>query len=503
VAPKQNLDFCPAVKKVGEVATVTLTSAKTVAEKIARMVADFDPLNAEIDAIRAQMREASRTRNDAKAALDSAEARKQEMITAVTTAKSDLDLCKVLNPDCSAEQGAYDAAVAELRSFVEQTYIPAQRAYATAKVDYDSLFEEYSFRTTLYADALTPLFDLQARLFELNTQVNDIYNKYVRLSGFTSTLTYSTNWAAAVQSFAAVNPGKSVSRMPLKATQLSASAVGVESFDTDTPSIISFAIPGVVSGRSVDLMAMPTGSEPFPSLGSPMSSDTRYEDVFGDSIGAQINVSLMGACPFYPNGIAGGIVGDISDLTAEIAMNAHYTFELQVRRGYTARYNMFNWASRVERVTKKGGFFSSKTLREVVESSSSSDWFDITFNASSGAFNYSPEEQERITKEVKGQLQERGLLLIARQMSILPGSAATPPSLQPTGAGAAAAYLMHGCGFWSWCRVGSFVLGTLNSIFGSSTAVADFKKSNNVWVTESVNGVSFLEQGGALTFQKQ
>jgi len=503
VSPRANLDFCPAVKQVGVIAVSTLTSAATLADKIAKMLADFDPLSDELDALAAELADALVARDIAKGNLDLLEEQKTDLTTDLATAKSDLDLCRLLNPDCTAEQAAYAAAVAALRSFLTTQYIPGKQAYIAAKAEYDASFREYTSKTADLAEALTPLFDLQDKLFNLNTTVTQLYNQYVRLSGFVASLTYSTGWAQAVAAFAAVNPSKSVVRIPIKKPRISASAIGMQGFSTDTPAILAFAIPGVVSGQTIDLMAQPTGTEEFPSLTSELDPNVQYNDVFGDSVGAQINVSLMGACPFYPNGLSGGLVGDINDLTAEVALNAFYTYDLQVRRGYQATYNMSEWVSRVEKVVKKGGFFSSSTLRTVVEDANSSDWFSITFNASVSGFSYTQAEQDRITKEVKGQLQERALLLLARQANLLPATGRPSlPSTQPTGAGLAAAYLMNGCGYWSWCLGGSFVLGVLDSIFGSSQAVADFKRSNSVWVSERVSGVAFTEQTGALTYSK-
>jgi hypothetical protein len=502
VSPRQNLDFCPAVKKVGQTAASTLNSAAIVADKIEQMIKDYDPLSDEIDDLAEELNEASRQRDIAKDEFERLDAEKADLVANVATAKSDLDMCKLLS-SCTNEQELYEAAVTELRTFLTGEYVPGQKAYSVAKANYTSAFNAYSSATTDYAEALEPLFGLVDKLISLNTTVTTLYNQYVRLSGFTAALTYSTGWANAISSFQSANPGRTVSKMPIKRPRLAASAVGLQGFDTDTPAIIALAIPGVVSGQAYDMMALPSGDEQITSLTAPFDPSVQYDGAFGDSVGAQVNVSLMGACPFYPNGLNGGLVGDINDLTAEVAMNAFYEYDLQVRRGYTASYNMSQWLSRVEKVVKKGGFFSSKTLHEVVEDSNSSDWFSITFNASSSGFTYTPAEQERIKLEVKAQLQERALMLLALQMNLMPsnGSPSVPP-LQPTGAGTAATYLMKGCGYWSWCLGGSFVLGVLDSIFGSSTAVSNFKKHNSVWVTETVNGVAFLEQKGVMTYAK-
>ncbi|MGE5784052.1 MAG: hypothetical protein ACM3ZE_05655, partial [Myxococcales bacterium] len=146
---------------------------------------------------------------------------------------------------------------------------------------------------------------------------------------------------------------------------------------------------------------------------------------------------------------------------------------------------------------------SSKTLHSIVEDSGSSDWFKIEFDASSAGFTYTAAEQDRITAEVKGQLQERALLMIARQMNYMPSDGKAPPvpPRAPTGAGLAASYLMRGCGYWSWCLGGSFVLGVLDSIFGSSSAVSEFKKSNSAWVTEQIRGIAFMEQTGGIGYE--
>ncbi len=500
VAPNTNLNFCPAVNQAGVVASKTIASAGVVADKIAAMIKGFDPLNKDLQDLQDKLAVASADKDAAAATLANDQIEQQEHISQIGVANSAYQTCVALNSPAQCEEALRDlnAEKAEYRTFIVNKLGPDQQKQIATQAAFDALSFSYTRKTKNLADATAPLFDLQAKLAELSNSVEQAYVHYAPLEGFTAQLTYSIPWDTLLTSYQAANPTLDFVRLPITEAKFSATAM-INNVATSLPAILAYAIPGMPKQGAIP--APPAGG--FLRLGFGKGGDVGPAYMpFGSSLSAQIVTSLTGSCDFYPNGYSGGVVGNINELTAHVTANLNYLYEIKARRGYTASYNMSSWISRVEKVKKKGGFFTSSTIHSVMEDGNSSDWFSIKFDQQASGFAYSDQEKVNLTKEVKGQLMERALRLIAMQNgSMSKGPPSTPP-LAPTGIGTAAGYLMGGCGFWSWCTVAGWVLGTLDSIFGSSTAVSDFKKSNSAWVTDTVKDTAILLRPGSLTFVK-
>lgn len=491
---RQNLDFCPAVGQADDVAKTTFDSAAVLAERIKNMIASFDPLNATIDDLTGRLADATALASATERTLNDALAARRALEDAVRTAQAALSDCRLFAVDpsaCQAETAALDAARNELRTFVQSTLAPAQRAFNDAEQTRSALAERLLAETSRAARATEPLFDLQNQLLDLNVTITTLYQQYARLGGIASTLNYAIGWANLLRAYEAANPGKAVLRMPLTEPKISAGVVFEASGESDVPGVLSYSIPGVLSGRN--LMDFPPGDK-IPPLGQSISPEGSVVNAFGDGIQAQLLVSLVASCPLYPNGIAGGIQGDPNSLLGNIALNVTYNYNLIAKRGYTARYNMANWLSRVEKRKKKGGFFSSKVMREIINDGNSSDWFEISFNASSPEFAYTPAEQTAIRAEVKAELQQRALNQIALQTSMLNGVPLTPLAQ-------GSVTEVVACGGYAWCRVAGFVLGIADSIFGRAKSVDSFRQNNSAWVTETVNTVGSVTRVGSLTFE--
>lgn len=491
---RQNLDFCPAVGQADDVANTTFQSAGILATRIKDMIASFDPLNATLADLDGRLADARALAEATEGAFNEAKSERAVLEDAVRSAQAALADCRLFAVDpsaCNAEAAAVDTARNELRSFVQTTYAPAQRAFNDAEQARAALADRLIAETTRAARATAPLFELQDQLLSLNVTINTLYQQYARLGGIASTLNYSIAWGNLLRAYEAANPGKVVLRMPLSEPKISAGVVFEASGETDVPGVLSYSIPGVLSGRN--LMDFPAGAK-VPPLGTSLSPEGSVVNAFGDGIQAQLLVSLVASCPLYPNGIAGGIQGDPNSLLGNIALNVTYNYNLLAKRGYTARYNMANWLSRVEKRKKKGGFFSSKVMHEIINDGNSSDWFELTFNATSSEFAYTAAEQAAIRTEVKGELMQRALNQIALQTSMLNGV-----PLLPNTPGAVTPVLA--CGGFTWCRVAGFVLGVADSIFGRSGAVDTFRQNNSAWVSETVNTVGSVTRAGSLTFE--
>ena len=158
--------------------------------------------------------------------------------------------------------------------------------------------------------------------------------------------------------------------------------------------------------------------------------------------------------------------------------------------------------SQINKQRKEGGFFSAESINEFLESKKSTDWFNIKFDANDTEFNYTPEQQTEISNEVKSELIERALKNLSTTTYAPKPVNPKMPSLPESGAFIASKEISKACGFHLYCGVSSFVLKSLNSIFGSSTAVSKFIQNHSSWVNESVDQVQVFRRDTSLTFSK-
>ena len=106
---------------------------------------------------------------------------------------------------------------------------------------------------------------------------------------------------------------------------------------------------------------------------------------------------------------------------------------------------MSSFVSRVEKKSKRGGFFSAKNIHSVVEDTRSSDWFKIKFDVDASEFQYTPAEQSEITKDVKSQLIERAMKNLASVNTLNSTPPPMPSQPKTTGAGYAAVKIKKSC----------------------------------------------------------
>jgi len=504
IAQNTNLNFCPAVRQVGAVSISTLASASAVADKIAAMIKDFEPLDKEIIELRLKSTSLEAIRDAAEGKKEAALERKDELIDDVGKANRALAECKAIAADATKECATEDAAVKEakndLKRHITGVSSPAENAYEDAQLAFKKVQNRITDRSKSYTESVAPMLALQEIIFDLNSRVFDLYKQYTPLEGAVGQIVYSVPWDKLLKGYQELNPGLSLTKIPIKDATFTASVRMGKSLDASLPGLLWSRIPGA---EAIGPAKPPSGETTIgPNPTSPSGIDISDVAIgFGTSVSGQIAFSLNGACEYFPNG------GDPSkkdinakDFAAHLVGNVVYTFEVAARRGYKAQYNLANFVSRIEEKTKKGGWFSTKNIHTVIEDNKSDDWFKIEFDAEAGDFQYTAQEQTDLTKDVKASLIDRAM----RNLGSINGLNSTPPPLPPepgpSGVGVAAANLRRACWWNYWCLAGSYTLGTLDSIFGSKTSVSNFKKSNATWVSDEVKGIQILERHGGLTF---
>jgi hypothetical protein len=504
IAQNTNLNFCPAVRQVGAVSESTVSSARIIADKVEAMIKDFDPLEKEIVELRLQATSLGAIRDAAKERKEAAVKRKEELIEDVGKANRTLTECKATaadpTKDCATEDASVKEAKDALRKHIANVSSPAENAYEDAQLEFKKVQNRITDRNTSYSESIEPILALQDRIFELNNKVFDLYKQYTPLEGAVGQIVYSVPWDKLVRDYQAFNPGVTLTKIPIKDATFTASVRLGKTADVSLPGVLWSRIPGAQAAGP----AQPPSGEAVIGPNPTVPSGRDISDVaigFGTSISGQIAFSLSGACEYFPNG------GDpnktdinAKDFAAHLVGNVVYTYEVAARRGYTAHYNLSNFVSRIEKNTKKGGWFSTKNIHSVIEDNNSSDWLKIEFKGDSSEFQYTDQEQKDLARDVKTSLIDRAM----RNLGSINGLNSTPPPLPPepgpSGVGVAAANLRRGCWWNYWCLAASYTLGTLDSIFGSKSSVSNFKKSNNVWVTDEVSGIQILDRHSGLTF---
>ncbi len=501
-----NLQFCPAVLKAGNVADKTMTSANTLADRIANMIKDFSSLDKEIQELRMQKAEAEPEYEALQEKFNRETSRSEELKEALIEAKKAYKDCTLLATDptteCSNQSSEVENAKTAFADHLRNVLSPLEDNFLEKKQAFKKLDNKIAELSKQYTEGLTPVLDLQEKLFDLNARVLDLYKTYAPMEGVVSQVLFEVNYPSLINEYQKLNPGITFEQAPIKAGEIYANGKTPSNYDlVSLPALLWSVVPGITDQKTGAASMRPVlgpmirlvRSSPTPPINNNVGQL--------NSLSGQVALSITGACNYFPKGADTTKTSmDFKAFAALLDANMKLTFEVGARRGYFAKYNMSNFFSRVEKNVKKGGFFSSTNIHSVVEDTKSNDWFEITFDQpGSSEFQYSPSEQAEITREVKGQLVDRALRNIGIASggpSVMPGM----PSQPVSGASQLASSMRKGCGFNLYCQAGGFILGTLDNIFGQTTAVSDFKRQNNAWVEERVKGAIVLDRFVTLTF---
>jgi hypothetical protein len=284
-----------------------------------------------------------------------------------------------------------------------------------------------------------------------------------------------------LKAYQKANPGVAVERLPLDESFLS--------FNKQTPAdraalgaVIRLDVQGV---NSMPLLPDPTllmsGKDTMP-FKAPDSSL-----IFGDALSGDITLSLAGACALR-EGSGGG-------LQSFISAGATYAYQVQVRRDYKASLDLSELIRQIHQQTKKGGFFSSKTLDSFLDSRRSTEWVTFEDQSEDGRLQYTDEQ----IVELKKEFLDRAL---AEIVDLKTGSSNAIVALITPGKNGAdqAGDALSKCAN-AYCQIGAAGLHVLSAIFGSDTAVSDLTKQMDARHEESMTSLRMVTQYGTYSFQ--
>lgn len=501
LAQTTNIQFCPSLKNVNQIADRTFNSMKILSQKVEAMISGFEPLEKELVDLKSDLLSAKVKMESAKHRLEKAETQIQTMRESIREARKTYEKCieDQSAAHCIDLKSLWDEAKNELNKFRNIEYEQLQAiAYDTAE-QYDLSSSKFSAYRNRYTDAIAPMLEIQDRLMQLNLKTMELYQEYTKLEGATGQIIWSVPWDTVLEDYRRLNPSLRVnwSRLPIKSAELIST---IKNQETQIElSNISALKSAMIPGAKITGFAGMGMGEKVDGVQSAPSGTHGASIVFGNSISGQIVLTLAGACPYF-NGIGDRSNVNINDLAKTVVANLIYTHELAVRRSYTATYNLSELLNKIEQKTQRGGLFSTASTHSLIEDNDSSSWFSIKFNSNSSEFNYSDEEQKEITRELKEELMDKAMM----QFAILYAGSATPPAVPDfveSGATLASRELRR-CWHY-YCQAASAVLGVANSIFGRSNAVANFHRNNNSWSSDHVNGIQFVDRSGTLTFRPE
>ncbi|MBC87593.1 MAG: hypothetical protein CL677_10500 [Bdellovibrionaceae bacterium] len=295
--------------------------------------------------------------------------------------------------------------------------------------------------------------------------------EYSSIEGPKMTMTVLADTMSLVEEFKRKNRGINFQPMPI--------SKGVLSFINSSTNTgeAKAALSWGVAGLNVD-SGFFTGLKPG-DLAQPAVT-TNSHVLFSGAVTGQVVLSLIGACPFVDESGSMPEAIDARDMAGYLATSVDYTYNVMVNRSYEAEYNLSELFKRIQKQSRKGGFFSSKTIHSLVVEQNSEGWFK--FKSLSEHPNH--EFDAALAQTVKAQLIARALQTIG---AVPVGQNEAPGLLAPGEHGATViADGLKKCPH-IYCQAAGFVLGGLDAVFGSSSAVSNFIHTNNRWQKETVS----------------
>ena len=288
---------------------------------------------------------------------------------------------------------------------------------------------------------------------------------------------YFVNWNALIADYQKANPKVHFERLPLEAGRIVFSRKLGMASDVVTGSVTQ-NIQGIenTSGISKDgTLSASNGSV-----------------IMGDAITGQIVLNFAGACPFIKNGQMPGDLSQ-SEIDAYLASNFQYKFSLQGLRKYTARFNLASIAKHIQESRSSGGFFSSSTTNSIIDTSISSDEFNLEVSSDQESYEFA----DSLRAEVKTELINRVITELASatgQSIELPTLSAPPPH--------GARVLADGLEKVPviYAQLGSVALKVLDSIFGNSDVVASYTREKNGVSVDKVSDRRMFNYNGSMVF---
>lgn len=216
------------------------------------------------------------------------------------------------------------------------------------------------------------------------------------------------------------------------------------------------------------------------------------------NISGQLDLNLFGACPMVDD------KNKIDPLLAEktvgalLTVNLHHTYPIMMKRAYEISFNSHNVVSEMEKIAESGGFLSSSKIHQLTQSNMNKETFDIKFYDEGGHVRYTDLEKQQITTDAKYEILDKVLQNINATPQF--SKDRLPPPRLDRSTGVRFIYENLPCFGYAICYASGFIIGVVDAIFGSTEAISDFKKINDITITHRYNSSSPAYQAVTSTF---
>lgn len=356
-------------------------------------------------------------------------------------------------------------------------YAKAKRRYEAARANFDEV------------DA-----DIKQMIAIWQSFQDDILSTYKnrgRIHAGTAAMDYESQWQEEVSRLQSSYSQLDFVPMATFNTRIYAgffAAADEDSYYKNLPPLVSYSIngqPQLPWGKRIPVTSGQRGASGLPST------------VVGD-----FHYNLIGGCPIVDRGFFDEVRFDVeraSDGTPRYGMSASYEYDMAFNFEVEASYNLFKIYEKVVKQGSTGGFFTSRAYVDIVEKQDDDDTFSIRISSDA---NLPAKQVAKIRTEIKKELINRVLAMTAtptmkdKPVLKLPGVRAK------RGAIVMADGLSKVCGFNVYCQVGSWILRVGDSIWGSSTAEANFKREWNRTAHEKWSQHSMVPRQATITFRR-
>ena len=337
-------------------------------------------------------------------------------------------------------------------------------------------------------EILDEIDEILEKIADNTDAINGYFKNYVEkkgtyavMEGGVGTFTLTSGYAKLMEDFKKLNKDKGLNftRIPLKKTRVS---MVDDRFKEEKNRVEMKAVKRLIMAAADD-ETLPKG--PLPLLNSaeaviaPEKADNELsgvqEAIFGGAISGRIETSAIGHCAVD----RANEEGKEGSLEAYIAARGIYEYELQVNRQYSVTYNFKELVHIIRESSKKGGFFSSKTVNKLIENRETSSWLKFHDQADDTSFVYTDED----IKEIKKEFLDRALRQIIDIRT--GGKASALALLEPSKNGSTViGEELQKCPHL-YCQIGAAGFRILGAIFGSSKATSEVIKKLDADIKET------------------
>ncbi len=500
-----NVGFCPTLVNAQTTTSSLELIRGDIAKKAAAQVALLDLT--ELRRLEGIKNAADAVAKAAKETLNAATAETARLADLILTTRAAYQTCSVLDTTgfpqtaCAIEYGDWMAARTNYVAYQTSDYLPAVRADIAARMAFNIANAAWMAEDNAVIAVNNRIMQLNDLADAISARIDAVYSKYARMSGATASVLYSTNWGALVNAFATANAGNprlanvTWKQMPIRNAKLTANLVAGSETVRDIPGLISAQIPGYAAFGT----NLPNGNIPLPAPGTE-AGYYNTASVFPAAFTAGMNLNLLTACPSVTRP-----AGSIPDLSSFLVLNLSASYDLMARVSYHASFNLNTFFQRLQSVSTSRHWFSSSTVRNLVETRSATENWTWKYTGDARALGSNADEQgsgeKALENSVRLRLYEHVLKNIGIAVPRTSTDAPGPVSLEPAPVGSFAIALRRTCGWGSYytCYAG-WIVGGLNSLFGSSNAENNFTSTNNSVATEDVSLVHFVKFDSNTTF---